>query len=123
MERRQRQAMLADCRSQRGERLVGRSFAAFDSIEAGVEGIQRGEAFGCRRVALVGEIVGGPRKAIDRDHRRPQARRHEGRGNREIFVMTDGHANWVKPFQKGKLAGCRNERGGGSGDSGDPFPL
>ena len=39
-------------------------------------------------VALVGQVVGGPCKVVNRHHGRPQVRRAQQRSHRKVFVMT-----------------------------------
>ena len=97
--------------------------AACDAVEFGVEGVERRHACVGRRVAFVGQVVGGARKAIDRDDRGPQPRRHEDRRDGKIFVMADGHAKEANQFQKGKLARRAGTRPRGIRDSEGRFAL
>ena len=47
------------------------------NIRRALESVERREAFLGREVAFVGDVVRGPREAIDRDDRRAKAPRHE----------------------------------------------
>ncbi len=107
-----------------GKGWLGGAFPALDAVEFRIEGVERGDARGRGRLALVGQVIGGAREAVDRDDRRPQARRHEQRRDGKIFVMADGHANWANRFQKGTLARrAVYARGGCIRDSGGRFAL
>ena len=66
-----------------------------DPVQFGVVGGQSGQSLLGGRIALVGDVVGAARKAVDRLDRLAQAGRHEQRGNGKIFVMIDGHGNLV----------------------------
>jgi hypothetical protein len=52
---------------------------------------QIGQALRGRGVALVGQVIGRAREAVDGDDGRPQRRRAQQRRDREIFVMFGTH--------------------------------
>ena len=99
MQRRDRQRVLPDRRSERGVGRSDRGFAAFDGGERVIAGGQRRKTFRGERIAFVGEVVGHPREAVDRDHRGTQARRHEARCDGKVLVMTDGHAKCRRKWE------------------------
>jgi hypothetical protein len=60
-----------------------------DGVDRPFVAAQGGEAFARGRVALVGEVVGVAREAVDRGDRAPLAPRHQQRGDREVFVVVE----------------------------------
>ncbi len=95
LEQRQRQVMAAEDRRQRPEhrRPARRGrMAARDAAQILAVGGQIGGALRGRGVALVGQVVGGAREAVDRGDRRAQRRRAQHRGDGKVLVVVDGHA-------------------------------
>ena len=64
---------------------------ACDALQFIPVGGQPGEPFVRRGLSFVSDIVGAARKAVDDLDRLAQPGGHEQGGNREIFVMIDGH--------------------------------
>jgi hypothetical protein len=75
-----------------GERGRGRCFAAFDGVETTRKRIEPSMALGGRRATFVGDVVGRPCEAVDRDDRGTVARRDEHGRNGEVFVVADRQA-------------------------------
>ena len=65
--------MPRDRRGELGEGRLSADGAGGDRVERALEGVEPGQPLLGRRVAFVGDVVGGARKAIDRDDRRPEA--------------------------------------------------
>jgi hypothetical protein len=69
--------------------VIGR--ALLDARQRCLVGVQRGQAFFRRGVALIGQIVGAAGEGVDGLHRRTQALGQQNRGDREVFVVIDRH--------------------------------
>jgi hypothetical protein len=93
-EQRHRRATLRQLDGERSEHLRParrRRGAGGDRDEVGAKRRQVGEALVGRRLAFVGDVVGGSREAVDRDDRRTQLRRTQPGGHREVLVVIDAH--------------------------------
>jgi hypothetical protein len=63
--------------------------ARLDRVERAQVSIEPRQALGGARVALVGDVVGAPREAVDGLDGRSQAGRKQPRRDREILVVVD----------------------------------
>ena len=90
-ERRERQRMPRDRVGEFRERRLRRRPARGDGVERALEAVERGEALRGRRVALVGDVVGGAREPVDREHRCPHRAGKQERRDGKILVVGGRH--------------------------------
>jgi hypothetical protein len=76
---------------QRNKQRRLRRVARFDPIQLPLIGGQIGQALGRRGIALIGNVISASGKMVDHLDRPAQFGGHKEGGNREIFVMFDGH--------------------------------
>ncbi len=86
-----RQGVFANHFGERDEKWRLRRRAGCDAVQFRLIGGQAGQPFFGHRIAFVGDVVGAAGKTIDRLDRPTQMRGNEEGGNREVFVVIDGH--------------------------------
>ena len=114
VERRQRQIVGADRRGELGERRRGRGRTRSDGVQRGAVAVERREPLGRRGVALVGEVVGAAREAIDREHGGARRARQQAGCDGKVFVVAGGHGEGRAAVERGMAVIGRRGRGPGA---------